>query len=160
MHQTGARLLINYLREMAARLSLKELIEKGLSLEQEGNYKEAGKSYTAAIRRAPTYPVAYNRLMILFRKQKKYEKEVELISKAIESYQQEMAEDRRQWQKDNTTSADISLKLAKSMGLINEQGLPVYEDPPVATWRKRLEVARKKLALQSNKPQKSSVKKK
>lgn len=145
---------------MASKLSLKELIEQGLSLEKEGEFREAVKSYSAAIKRAPTYSAAYNRLMILFRRQKEYKKEIDLIGQALQSYEQEIADERQRWEKDHSGSADISLKLAKSMGLINEKGLPVHEEPQVLAWRKRLETARKKLATQSNKPQKSSVKKK
>ncbi|QIH33457.1 tetratricopeptide repeat protein [Sphingobacterium sp. DR205] len=143
---------------MASKLSLKELVEQGLSLEKEGKAKEAVKSYSAAIKRAPTYSAAYNRLMILFRRQKEYKKEIDLIGQALQSYEQEIADERQRWEKDHSGSADISLKLAKSMGLINEKGLPVHEEPQVLAWRKRLETARKKLATQSNKPQKSSVK--
>ncbi len=143
---------------MASKLSLKELIEQGLSLEKEGKFKEAIQSYSAAIKRAPTYSAAYNRLMILFRRQKEYNKEIDLINQALQSYEQEIVNDRQQWEKDHSGSADISLKLAKSMGLINEKGLPVHEDPQVLAWRKRLETAQKKLVCQNNTTKKRSAK--
>lgn len=53
----------------------------------------------------------------------------------------------------------VMFKACKKHGLINVQGFLVHEDTQVLAWRKRLEVAREKLAMQSNKPQKSSVKK-
>src|SRR5690606_30038254 len=88
---------------------------------------------------------AYNRLMVLFRKQKDYKKEHQIIKKALLAFENEIKENQREWKKTNRKSADLSENLAKALGLLDNLGDPIYDDPQMMTWRKRLRVVEQKL---------------
>ncbi|MDR2272071.1 MAG: hypothetical protein LBF27_14290 [Sphingobacterium sp.] len=77
-----------------------------------------------------------------------------VIKQAITAYEKDIKEDQQSWKKANSKSARLSLSLAKSMGLLNDKGLPVYEDPQIITWRKRLETVQKKIKPSAKSPKK------
>lgn len=133
--------------------SKKELLKEARSQELEGKTNEAIKSYSLVISKDPLEAGAYNRLMILYRKLKEYKKELAIIKQAIGAYEKDIKDDQLTWKKANTKSAKLSLSLAKSMGLLNDKGLPVYEEPQIMTWRKRMETVQKKIKTLT-KPQK------
>lgn len=133
--------------------SKKELLKEARSQELEGKTNEAIKSYSLVISKDPLEAKAYNRLMILYRKLKEYKKELAIIKQAIGAYEKDIKDDQLTWKKANTKSAKLSLSLAKSMGLLNDKGLPVYEEPQIMTWRKRMETVQKKIKTLT-KPQK------
>ncbi|WP_312192018.1 hypothetical protein [Sphingobacterium sp.] len=133
--------------------SKKELLKEARSQELEGKTNEAIKSYSLVISKDPLEAKAYNRLMILYRKLKEYKKELAIIKQAIGAYEKDIKDDQLIWKKANTKSAKLSLNLAKSMGLLNDKGLPVYEEPQIMTWRKRMETVQKKIKTLT-KPQK------
>lgn len=124
---------------------IKDLMTNADTLALEGRIADAIKNYIAAIKADPLLARAYNRLMILYRKQKEYKKEMAIIKQAIGAYEKEIKEDQQAWKKANSKSARLNLNLAKAMGLLDDKGLPVYEYPQVMTWRKRMETVRKKL---------------
>jgi tetratricopeptide (TPR) repeat protein len=124
---------------------IKDLMKNADTLALEGKIADAIKKYTAAIKADPLLARAYNRLMILYRKQKEYKKEMAIIKQAIGAYEKEIKEDQQAWKKANSKSARLNLNLAKAMGLLDDKGLPVYEYPQVMTWRRRMETVRKKL---------------
>jgi len=124
---------------------IKDLMKKADTLALEGRIADAIKNYIAAIKADPLLARAYNRLMILYRKQKEYKKEMAIIKQAIGAYEKEIKEDQQAWKKANSKSARLNLNLAKAMGLLDDKGLPVYEYPQVMTWRKRMETVGKKL---------------
>ena len=125
--------------------SKNELLKEARSQELEGKTSDAIKSYSLVINKDPLQFGAYNRLMILYRKLKEYKKELAVIKQAIGAYEKDIKDDQTTWKKANSKTARLSLSLAKSMGLINEKGLPVYEEPQIMTWRKRLETVQKKI---------------
>lgn len=137
----------------ANKKSKKELLKEARSQELEGKTNEAIKSYSLVISKDPLEANAYNRLMILYRKLKEYKKELAIIKQAIGAYEKDIKDDQLTWKKANTKSAKLSLNLAKSMGLLNDKGLPVYEEPQIMTWRKRMETVQKKIKTLT-KPQK------
>lgn len=142
---------------MAANMKSKnELLREARSQELEGKTSDAIKSYSLVISKDPLQAGAYNRLMILYRKLKEYRKELAVIKQAIDAYEQDIKEDQQAWKKANSKSARLSLSLAKTMGLLNDKGLPVYEEPQIKTWRKRLETVQKKIKAPT-KPQKKKT---
>ncbi len=136
--------------------SKNELLKEARLQELDGKPEDAIKSYNQVISKDPLQVGAYNRLMILYRKLKDYKKELAVIKQAIAAYEKDIKEDQLSWKKANTKSAKLSLSLAKSMGLLNDKGLPVYEDPQILTWRKRQETVQKKIKTPS-KPQKKKA---
>ncbi|WP_313514031.1 hypothetical protein [Sphingobacterium sp.] len=137
----------------AIKKSKNELLREARSLELEGRTNDAIKGYGLVVSKDPLNAVAYNRLMILYRKLKDYRKELAIIKKAIGAYEKDIKKDQLTWKKAHNESARLSLSLAKSMGLLNDKGLPIYEEPHILTWRKRLDTVQKKIKT-PEKPQK------
>lgn len=137
----------------ASKKSKNELLKEARSQELEGKISDAIKIYSLVISKDPLQAMAYNRLMILYRKLKEYRKELAIIKQAIGAYEKDIKDDQLTWKKANSKSARLSLSLAKSMGLLNDKGLPVYEEPQILTWRKRMETVQKKIKTVA-KPQK------
>ncbi|WP_333863619.1 tetratricopeptide repeat protein [Sphingobacterium sp.] len=119
--------------------SKNELLKDARLQELEGKTEDAIKSYNLFISKDPSQAGAYNRLMILYRKLKEYKKELAIINQAIAAYEKDFKDDQQTWKKANSKSARLSLSLAKSMGLLNDKGLPVYEESQIISWRKRME---------------------
>jgi len=129
----------------ATRISINAQLKRARSLESEGSTEEAIKDYRAIITKDKLNVDAYNRLMVLFRKQKDYKKEHQIIKKALLAFENEIKENQREWKKTNRKSADLSENLAKALGLLDNLGDPIYDDPQMMTWRKRLRVVEQKL---------------
>jgi hypothetical protein len=103
------------------------------------------KIYRALARRKPLNADAYSRMMVILRKQKKYEAELETIQQAIAAAEKAIASSQQAFDEKSRNSAALSRKLAKSLGLLNDEGLPVYEEPQLRAWRKREAVVEKRL---------------
>ena len=125
--------------------SIKERLTDARTLEKQ-EPQDAIKEYKAIISSDPLNSDAYNRLMILYRKQNDYKSELATIQQAIKSFEKEVAESQREWKANHKKSVSLSRKLAKALGLITEKGLPIYENPQVHLWRKREVTVRKRLA--------------
>jgi tetratricopeptide (TPR) repeat protein len=136
------------------RISVHELMKIGREQEGKSENTAATDSYKQVLKKDALNAGAYHRLMVLYRKQKDYKKELAVIQKAIQMYEKDIKQDQQAWRKKNQQSADLSQDLAKALGLVNEDGLPVYEEPHISTWRKRLETVQKKLEASSLKRKK------
>ena len=121
-------------------------MEEAFALERQQQFEQATDLYEQILQRDPLSERAYDRLMIIFRKQKAYKKENEIIKQAIGAYEHDRKEDIQAWAKSHKGIAAKSKALAKSLGLLNKSGLPAYEKAQVVRWRKRLEVVKKKLS--------------
>lgn len=137
-------MLIQEKIEMASRVTVHDLLEKALRLEGEGDLKEAEKHYDMVLDKDSLNVTAYNRLMIIFRKQKEYRKELAIIDKAVKNFEAD-AKSSIQSRKLNSKVASLSRSLAKSLGLLTKSGMPVYINEDVDRWIKRLEIVKKKL---------------
>jgi tetratricopeptide (TPR) repeat protein len=116
-----------------------------MKLEKEGKLEEAKNNYLNIIENDPAFYNAYNRLLIIYRKQKDYKKELSTVNKAIKAFENQLVMIQKEWTNKNKTVARLSKMLASSLGLIDRKGLPVSEDPLLERWRKRKEVIQKKL---------------
>jgi tetratricopeptide (TPR) repeat protein len=126
---------IAHLDESAAEPeTLRELLDKGKSLELEKNYDAAVKIYTGILRKKPLNESAYSRLMIVYRKMKDYLKEASIIETAIKAF-----EDTGHDSKKGGASKieKLSMSLGKLTGLIDKKGKSLYDPEPIATWRRR-----------------------
>ena len=127
-----------------SRVTVQDLLEEAIRLENEDDFNEAQKHYYIVLDKDSLNVTAYNRLMIIFRKQKEYQKELGIINKAIKSYEAD-AKSSIQERKLNSKIASLSKSLAKSLGLLTKSGLPVYINEDVDRWIKRREIVKKKL---------------
>jgi hypothetical protein len=93
-------------------------------------------------------PFAFDRLMVIYRKQKAYKEELRVIKKGIELF----AEQTRQQLKENISgkkNASQLVKLSnafmKGAGLVDKKGNDTYLPEPVNKWTNRKSVVEKKL---------------
>ena len=89
-------------------------------------------------------PALYKKLMILYRKEKRYKDELGIIDKGLKHFEEQRA-NRSSHKKIGMGIRRISSRLNKSLGLINKSGREIYEPEPIPEWRKRKEHVQKKL---------------
>ena len=117
---------------MAKVFTIKQKIEEAGEAEETDN-PEAIRGYEEVIEKDPLAEKAYDRLMILYRKEKDYKKELKLINagiKAFESFYKSKKSGSRK-------IAEISKKLNRSFGFTDKKGNAVYDPEPIARWKKR-----------------------
>ena len=132
---------------MARQHSIPYLLGKARQAEQSGELSEAADLYERITKQAPMEAVAYNRLMVYYRRQKNYKKELQVIRQAIAAYARHAQESHDAWLRRHKRAARLAKALVKSLGLTDRKGIPVIENRQLATWRKRLQVVRKRLAV-------------
>jgi hypothetical protein len=72
-------------------------IDAARQLEKEGKTAEAEQAYLKTIKEMPTAYEAYNRLLIIYRKQKAYRKELTTVNKAIKAFETDFLDKQKQW---------------------------------------------------------------
>ena len=103
--------------------------------------KMAIKNYIAILKKEKHNTNAYNRLMILYRKQKEYAKEAALITTAIDTFEAFYA---KHQPKHTPAISKLSRALAIATGLATKKGQALYDPEPIAIWRKRLATLKKR----------------
>ena len=93
------------------------------------------------IREHPGNTNGYNRLMILYRKQKEYKKELRLIDTAIRVFEEKF---RKKQPRFNKKVTSLSKALLKATGLADKKGNNIYEWGELAKWKKRKELLLRK----------------
>ena len=122
--------------------TIKDMLVKAETAEAEQDLDAAAQWYEKAIKADPLTEPAYNRLMILYRKNKNYKQELRVIKKGIKAYQQFYKSRASKSKK----IAEISNKLSLSVGLSDKKGNIAYEPEPIGKWKKRKAVVEKKLS--------------
>lgn len=138
--------------EVAGKGTIKELLETARGYEKDGENDKAIKSYLAIIKKKPLQEIAYNRLMILYRKLREYQKEIAVIDQAIDAF--ESGSNSGKKNNESRKQADrmigkLSLSLGKVTGLIDKKGKSLYDPEPVASWRKRKQLSQKRLKIKN-----------
>jgi tetratricopeptide (TPR) repeat protein len=120
----------------------KELLARAKQAEGKENWNEAIKNYQQVLAQDPHYELPYERLMVIFRRQKRYEDELKLINKGLKSF----GDLYKKKSKKQTSKQKQLDKL--SQALINKAGLGKIEfiPQPIAKWMKRKEVVEKKVS--------------
>lgn len=130
---------------MAVSYTSRNLHVRARQAEQAGEPEEAARLYTQALKNDPMDDLAYNRLMVYYRRKKDYKAELRIIQSAIASHIRHAQESGQQWLKKNKKTARMAKALVKSLGLVDRKGMPKLETRQLAAWRKRLAVVRKRL---------------
>lgn len=118
---------------MAKVVTLKQTIKEAQQAEEKEDVSLAIKDYEEAIQKDPLAKRAYDRLMILYRKDKNYKKELRLINSGIKAFESFY----RSKKSNSRKIAEISKKLNRSFGFTDKKGNAVYEPEPIARWKKR-----------------------
>lgn len=130
---------------MAEKISHKSLLEQARQLESEDDFTGAIAKYNEALSNDPLTIAAYNRLMIIYRKQKAYKKELDTINKGIKSLEEHAHQTRATWMKAHRKAAKLSQALAKSLGQIDAKGKMTNEDPVITGWKRRKAMVLKRM---------------
>jgi len=106
-----------------------QLHEKAETAQEKEDPAAAIKTYEALLKKDELNVHAYNRLMIIYRKQKEYKKEAALIKKAIAAYE---AFYKKHEPSHSRKVVTLSKALAKSTGLTGKTGKALYDPEPIA----------------------------
>lgn len=120
----------------------KDLLAMARQAEAEGKVQDATELYRVLIRKNDLEAAYYSRLMILYRKQKDYRAEMDIIEKGMrvfDNYFRSRAE--RSIGNHKAQVRRLSAALLKKTGLGAGQYLP----EPLSTWKKRKEQVEKRL---------------
>jgi len=135
---------------MAVKYSSHNLHVRARQAEQAGEAEEAVSLYNQALKNDPMDDLAYNRLMVYYRKRKEYRKELKMIQVAIAAHVRHAQDTGNLWLKKNRKTARTAKALVKSLGLLDRKGIPKLETRQIAAWRKRMTVVRKRLKQPAN----------
>ncbi len=104
-------------------------------LEQDGELEKAAVILERLIKKEPLNENAYNRLMIIYRKNKDYRNELAIIKKAVDNFERSFKTASKV--KVTPKIAKLSKSLLKSLGLTDKKGKILYEREPLGKWKKR-----------------------
>jgi len=123
---------------MAKIVTLKNIVER-----EEKNAPDVStaiKEYETLLQANPLAEKAYDRLMIIYRKEKEYKNELKIINEGIKAFERFYKSKKSGSKK----IAEISLKINRSFGFIDKKGNTVYDPEPIARWKKRKIIVEKK----------------
>ncbi|MGN6297168.1 MAG: hypothetical protein ACTHM7_10345 [Ginsengibacter sp.] len=121
--------------------SMNELTSKAAEAEKT-DPSVAIELYHRILETDPLQAHAYDRLMILYRRDKNYKKELSIINEGIKIFEKFY---KAQSGKPSKKISDISKKLNKAFHLVDKQGNSLYAPEPIDRWQKRKKVVEKKM---------------
>jgi hypothetical protein len=104
--------------------------------------------YEEQIKTGTTDPLPYDRLMIYYRKQKEYRKELQIINRALKVFDEQLKRQGSQLfsvAKSRTAIKKLSEKFGKLSGLMDKKGNPKFIPEPLARWTKRKQTVEQKI---------------
>ena len=119
------------------------LLTSAKELERSGELEKAAIAFKKVIKKTPLNQYAYDRLMIIYRKNKEYKKEEAIIVAGIGAFEQ--------FYKKNSKLtitpkiAALSRAILKASGLADRTGELLNNREPLRRWHKRKQVIEKKL---------------
>ena len=119
-------------------------LNKAMALEKESDLPGASKAYEAVIRYNIRNEFAYQRLMILYRKQKDTQKELRVLTKGIKAFSEFYQSQRKTVA--GPKVARISKAISRAIGLLDEKGRPLYAPEPISRWMKRKDLLEKRIS--------------
>ena len=120
-----------------------EMLTQAREYEVEGKNKEAIAFYLKSLKLQPLNDKIYDRLLILYRKNKELKKEMALINKGIRTFETFY---NKHHKKQPTKIARLSAALSKATGLADKKGKSLYAPEPLGRWLRRKAILEKKLS--------------
>jgi hypothetical protein len=116
---------------------------------EEQDKPDTAPDYAAQVAAGAKDPHPYDRLMIEYRKSRKYKEELALINKAIALFQKRLMAKQPQILQRSTAKGtqlkNLSQRIARFTGLADKKGNSLFVPEPIARWQKRKAVVEKKL---------------
>ena len=125
-----------------SHLTKAELLDDAKEAEAAADWQKAQAAYEKIIKTDPHNESAYNRLMIIYRKQKEPGKELAVIKKAIRAFEEMYAASIKTPK--NKKVSHLSNAFLKITGLADKKGKPLYLPEPLARWNRRRTLLEKK----------------
>ena len=118
-------------------------LKRAKSAETEGNIEEATALYEKAIKQRPLLEQPYNRLMVIYRKNKKFKEELRVIDKALNLFITHYEKKKAAFKIPDKV-ARLSKAILKTIG---ESSKPIEDSypQPVQKWLTRKKTVEKKL---------------
>jgi tetratricopeptide (TPR) repeat protein len=121
----------------------KEILQQAHEAEAKQNFNLATELYKEEIKRHPLKTYAYDRLMIIYRKLKRYRDELHIVNKGIKAFEDYFKKKSEKLTTKHKQLTKLSKALIKSTGLSERNH--EYFPEPLNKWRRRKEVVAKKL---------------
>ena len=121
----------------------KEILQQAHKAEAEQDFAHAAELYEKEIKRHPLKTYAYDRLMIIYRKLKRYKDELQVVNRGIKAYENYFKTRSEKLMAKHKQLTRLSKALIKSTGLNGKNH--EYFPEPLNKWRKRKELLAKKL---------------
>jgi len=107
---------------------------------------ETAAAYEKIVRKDRYNTKAYDRLMVIYRKNKEYAKELKLIEAAIKAFREFYSKTVKRIPDKKTIR--LSKALLKMTGLSDKKGNPFYQREPINKWIKRQSLLLSKMQKQ------------
>jgi hypothetical protein len=125
-----------------------EYIQQGAAAEADGDTKRAVELYENSIKKGIADPFPFDRLLVIYRKQKRYKEELRVILRGIEVFNEQLEEHQKQLLK-RTKNANVLKRLSKafgkSSGLADKKGNLQYLPGPLSKWLRRKKLVEEKI---------------
>jgi hypothetical protein len=121
--------------------SINELTSQAMEAEKT-DPSSAIEIYNGILKTDPLQIRAYDRLMIIYRQEKNYKKELSVINSGIKTFEKFYKE---QSAKRSKKISEISEKLNKAFHLVDKKGNALYNPEPIDRWQRRRETVEKKM---------------
>lgn len=119
----------------------KELLDEARQAEEIQDYDTAEKKYVQLIRQDPHNELPYDRLMVIYRKEKRYEDELKLIENGLKNFRDLYKKKEEKFLAKHKELRRLSNALIKKAKLGKEE----FNPEPIAKWLKRKSAVEKKL---------------
>ncbi|HWJ89626.1 MAG TPA: hypothetical protein VNR87_00860 [Flavisolibacter sp.] len=125
--------------------SASELLIEAREAEENNDWENAAKLYQRAIKKQPHLEEAFARLMVIYRKQKNYEAELDVINKGIRAFEEFYRKRAEKFIGNDKQAQRLSTALARSLGQSGKTTSELLYPEPIPKWLKRQQVVEKKL---------------
>jgi hypothetical protein len=122
--------------------SINQLISKAAEAEKSKDTALAIGFYNQILKKDPLQIHAYDRLTIIYRREKNYKKELSIINSGIKAFEKFY---KKQQPRHSKEISEISEKLNKAFHLIDKKGHSLYNPDPLDRWEKRKQTVEKKI---------------
>jgi hypothetical protein len=124
----------------------------GKQAESSGQPALAIKLYEKEIARGYNDLLPYERLLVLYRKQKNYREELHVLNRGIDRLQQQLTEHQKELffkKPQRNKLLRQSKALAQKLGLLNKKGNHILLPQPLEKWLNRKKIVQKKIKKQA-----------
>ena len=123
----------------------KEIISKARQAEADNEFEKAAELYEKVIKSNKKDEESYDRLMIIYRKLKRYKAELRVIDAGIKFFENQYKKKSEKLIGKNKKLLQLSNALAKTTGLTDKKGNATFYPEPIGRWKKRRAIVEKKL---------------